>query len=188
MAAWLIAFFMMVTRKIAKVTDPIRLQAANGVMAVLMLAPALWFFRGGEFAEMQPLSTLATAAVWDNWDYCAFGYDLVFALCPLKHHCAPTISRNSDRHCDWVAGFFRPAQSNGGVGDRCDHCGRALYPHKGAGHFGALCNTDPTVWANFRGRISNIEQFSGARTTFPLQRLDVPIWPFGENSNPSVGQ
>ena len=65
---------------------------------------------------------------------------------------------------------------------------RALYPHKGAGHFGALCNADPTVWANFRGRISSKEQFSGARSTFPLQRLDVPIWPFGENFNPSVGQ
>ena len=56
LAAWLIAFFMMVTRKIAKVTDPIGLQAANGVMAVLMLAPALWFFRGSEFAEMQVIA------------------------------------------------------------------------------------------------------------------------------------
>ena len=56
LAAWLIAFFMMVTRKIAKVTDPIGLQAANGVMAVLMLAPALWFFRDGEFAEMQVIA------------------------------------------------------------------------------------------------------------------------------------
>ena len=45
LAAWLIAFFMMVTRQIAKVTDPIGLQAVNGVMAMVMIAPVLWFFR-----------------------------------------------------------------------------------------------------------------------------------------------
>ena len=65
LAALLIAFFMMVTRKIAKVTDPIRLQAANGVMAVLMLAPALWFFGA---ANLQKCKSLRLVTI--NSGYC----------------------------------------------------------------------------------------------------------------------
>ena len=53
LAAWLIAFFMMVTRKIAKVTDPIGLQAVNGVMAMVMIAPVLWLFRESDLPAMQ---------------------------------------------------------------------------------------------------------------------------------------
>ncbi len=37
------ALFMLVTRKIAKETDPIGLQAVSGVMAVVMMAPVLFF-------------------------------------------------------------------------------------------------------------------------------------------------
>lgn len=38
--------FMLITRKIAKETDPIGLQGVSGVMAVVMMAPALWFGHG----------------------------------------------------------------------------------------------------------------------------------------------
>ena len=65
LAAWLIAFFMMVTRKIAKVADPIGLQVANGIMAVLMLAPAPWFFGA---ANLQKCKSLRLATI--NSDYC----------------------------------------------------------------------------------------------------------------------
>lgn len=37
------ALFMLVTRKIAKETDPIGLQAVSGVMAIVMMAPVLFF-------------------------------------------------------------------------------------------------------------------------------------------------
>ncbi|WP_439523058.1 DMT family transporter [Marivita sp.] len=40
------ALFMLVTRKIAKETDPIGLQAVSGVMAVLMMAPAMFLIPG----------------------------------------------------------------------------------------------------------------------------------------------
>jgi drug/metabolite transporter (DMT)-like permease len=36
------SFFMLVTRQIAKETDPISLQAVSGVMAVLLMLPALF--------------------------------------------------------------------------------------------------------------------------------------------------
>jgi drug/metabolite transporter (DMT)-like permease len=40
--AVIFAFFMLVTRKIAKATDPVPLQAVSGVMACALLAPLLW--------------------------------------------------------------------------------------------------------------------------------------------------
>ena len=63
LAAWLIAFFMMVTRKIAKVTDPIGLQAVNGVMAMVMIAPVLWLFRESDLPAMQVVE-LSHHQIW----------------------------------------------------------------------------------------------------------------------------
>lgn len=40
------ALFILVTRKIARDTDPIGLQAVSGAMAVLFMAPLLWLFGG----------------------------------------------------------------------------------------------------------------------------------------------
>lgn len=50
------ALFMLVTRKIAKETDPIGLQAVSGVMAVLMMAPAMFLIPG----------MTAPILVWDS--------------------------------------------------------------------------------------------------------------------------
>jgi drug/metabolite transporter (DMT)-like permease len=47
------ALFMLVTRQIAKETDPISLQAVSGVMAVCMIAPVLYFFQGSGFSQLQ---------------------------------------------------------------------------------------------------------------------------------------
>lgn len=44
------SFFMLVTRKIAKETDPIALQAVNGFMAVTILAPILLVFSASEIS------------------------------------------------------------------------------------------------------------------------------------------
>lgn len=63
LAAWLIAFFMLITRQIAKVTDPIGLQAVNGVMALVIIAPVLWFFHGSDLAAVQVIA-LDTNQVW----------------------------------------------------------------------------------------------------------------------------
>ena len=42
LTAILISFFILFTRHIAKKTDPIGLQAANGVMAMVLIAPAVF--------------------------------------------------------------------------------------------------------------------------------------------------
>ncbi|PCJ05279.1 MAG: EamA family transporter [Rhodobacteraceae bacterium] len=50
--AVIFAFFMLVTRQIAKHTDPIGLQAVSGVMACVLLAPVLLI---GNYLEIAPL-------------------------------------------------------------------------------------------------------------------------------------
>ncbi len=52
--------FMLVTRQIAKHTDPIGLQAVSGVMAVCIIAPVLWVSQSGSFA---PLTLIQPTAV-----------------------------------------------------------------------------------------------------------------------------
>lgn len=49
------AVFMLVTRKIAKQTDPISLQAISGVMAVALMIPLLWF---GQPLGLRALDTI----------------------------------------------------------------------------------------------------------------------------------
>lgn len=49
------AVFMLVTRQIAKQTDPIGLQAVSGVMAVVIMAPLLWV---GSLTEIVPLQSI----------------------------------------------------------------------------------------------------------------------------------
>ncbi|MEE4188277.1 MAG: DMT family transporter [Roseobacter sp.] len=50
------AFFMLVTRQIAKETDPIGLQAVSGVMAVFVMVPILLVFQGSQFGQLQMVS------------------------------------------------------------------------------------------------------------------------------------
>lgn len=47
------SLFMLVTRQIAKETDPISLQAVSGVMATVMMLPVLLVFQGSDFAQLQ---------------------------------------------------------------------------------------------------------------------------------------
>ncbi|MEP5805644.1 MAG: DMT family transporter [Roseobacter sp.] len=47
------AFFMLVTRQIAKETDPISLQAVSGVMAIFVIAPVLLIFQGTPVPQLQ---------------------------------------------------------------------------------------------------------------------------------------
>ncbi|MBW4710246.1 DMT family transporter [Roseobacter sp. YSTF-M11] len=47
------ALFMLVTRQIAKETDPISLQAISGTMAVIMMLPVLYVFQGSSLAQLQ---------------------------------------------------------------------------------------------------------------------------------------
>ena len=54
--AVIFAFFMLVTRQIAKQTDPIGLQAVSGVMACLILTPLLLI---GTWLDITPLTLLA---------------------------------------------------------------------------------------------------------------------------------
>lgn len=41
--AFIFAFFMLITRKIAKDVDPISMQAVSGVIATVLITPVLWF-------------------------------------------------------------------------------------------------------------------------------------------------
>jgi len=47
------SLFMLVTRQIAKETDPIGLQAVSGVMAVMVMGPVLLIFGGNGFAPLE---------------------------------------------------------------------------------------------------------------------------------------
>ena len=47
------ALFMLVTRHIAKETDPISLQAVSGVMATVAMLPILLVFQGSTFTQLQ---------------------------------------------------------------------------------------------------------------------------------------
>lgn len=47
------AVFMLVTRQIAKETDPIGLQAVSGVMAVAIMAPLLWLTQNSGLSALQ---------------------------------------------------------------------------------------------------------------------------------------
>jgi drug/metabolite transporter (DMT)-like permease len=47
------ALFMLVTRQIAKETDPVSLQAVSGVMAVMVMLPVLLLFQGSSLQQMQ---------------------------------------------------------------------------------------------------------------------------------------
>lgn len=53
--------FMLLTRQIARQTDPIGLQAVSGVMAVAVMAPLLWL---GDVADL-PLLGMAWPNVWE---------------------------------------------------------------------------------------------------------------------------
>lgn len=50
------AIFMLVTRQIAKDTDPIGLQAVSGVMAVAVMAPVLLIFSGSSITALQMIT------------------------------------------------------------------------------------------------------------------------------------
>jgi len=52
--------FMLVTRQIAKETDPVGLQAVSGVMAVVIMAPILLLAQGGSIAALQITAPNAT--------------------------------------------------------------------------------------------------------------------------------
>ena len=53
------ALFMLVTRQIAKQTDPIGLQAVSGVMAVFIMLPVLWLFQGSAIDQLHLVAVSA---------------------------------------------------------------------------------------------------------------------------------
>ncbi|MEO0379027.1 MAG: DMT family transporter [Pseudomonadota bacterium] len=56
------SIFMLVTRQIAKETDPIGLQAVSGVMAVIILGPILWASQGAGIAPLEVVEVNTTEA------------------------------------------------------------------------------------------------------------------------------
>lgn len=68
------SFFMLVTRQIAKKTDPIGLQAVSGMMAVGIMIPILWL---GSSAKIGPLQVITPSPV--EWSL-LFGIGLLGTL------------------------------------------------------------------------------------------------------------
>ncbi|MEM6941139.1 MAG: DMT family transporter [Pseudomonadota bacterium] len=58
------SFFMLITRQIAKETDPISLQAVSGVMAIAVMLP---LFVLGQWWHVNPLSILSPTAMQWTW-------------------------------------------------------------------------------------------------------------------------
>ena len=57
------AFFILLTRQVAKETDPIGLQAVSGVMATVVLVPAVWALQGSGL----PGLAFVTPTVFEFW-------------------------------------------------------------------------------------------------------------------------
>ncbi len=54
--AFIFAFFMLITRKVAKEVDPISMQGISGVIATILLTPVLWF---GTFYQIPDLGFIS---------------------------------------------------------------------------------------------------------------------------------
>jgi drug/metabolite transporter (DMT)-like permease len=90
------AMFMLVTRQIAKQTDPIGLQAVSGVMAVVILGPVLWASQNSGIAALQitevngsETALLATIGVLGTLAHLLMTWSLRFApsatLAPMQY-------------------------------------------------------------------------------------------------------
>jgi drug/metabolite transporter (DMT)-like permease len=90
------SLFMLVTRQIAKETDPIGLQAVSGAMAVAVMVPTLFLFQGSGFAPLgliQPTSAdwamLVTIGLLGTLAHLLMTWSLRFApsatLAPMQY-------------------------------------------------------------------------------------------------------
>ena len=90
------AMFMLVTRQIAKQTDPIGLQAVSGVMAVVILGPVLWASQSSGISALQitqvsgsETALLATIGVLGTLAHLLMTWSLRFApsatLAPMQY-------------------------------------------------------------------------------------------------------
>ena len=90
------ALFMLVTRQIAKDTDPIGLQAVSGVMAVVILGPVLWASQSSGIGALQIIAVngtetilLATIGVLGTLAHLLMTWSLRFApsatLAPMQY-------------------------------------------------------------------------------------------------------
>ena len=90
------AMFMLVTRQIAKQTDPIGLQAMSGVMAVVILGPVLWASQSSGISALQitqvsgsETALLATIGVLGTLAHLLMTWSLRFApsatLAPMQY-------------------------------------------------------------------------------------------------------
>ena len=122
------AFFMLVTRKLAKATDPIALQCVSGIMASIMLLPVLAIASRFDWAALAPINPgpglgVAVCAGRFGHDRASL-YDVEPAVRPLCHACPDAIFGNSRRNDHWVGGVQGIPQRPGIVRDRGDNgCG-----------------------------------------------------------------
>ena len=132
LVAVVFALFMLVTRQIAKETDPIGLQAVSGLMASVVLIPLLFVFEGSEIAELDPVAPLRTDWILlvllgtiGTVAHLLMTWSLRFA--PFRNPGPGAIPRNPLCHDHRLAVFPGLAKWPRGFGHRYQHRRWALY-------------------------------------------------------------
>ena len=117
LVAVLFSLFMLVTRRIARDADPVVLQAASGLVATAILAPARPPRRRPRLARARPgrrspaPTGVLLALLGAPRHRRAPRHDLVAALRALEHARADAVPRDPLRHPDRLAGLRRPART-----------------------------------------------------------------------------
>ena len=171
----------MITRQIAKETDPIGLQAVSGVIAVGIMLPLLLVTSG---MGIDALTLIAPngfewGMLWTigNWQPIASSDDMVTALCSFCHFGPHAISGNTNCNDYWIFGVQGLAKRAGRRWYCHYHRGRRLYYLTGAGHVvcasgdARACVTSPN---NRRGTMHNIPGPDMVNCMGPSALFEVP--------------
>ncbi len=166
LVAFIFAIFILIMRFITRENNVIKVQTVNGVMAVVLIAPALLIFKDGS-VPMFYFSTISSDKIFL---LISFGSVRTFALLSmtwsaqlsaLSDYGAAALSENSNRHLIWLAAFLRTAKPTF-ISRHCDNDGLRLILYvPRAGQDGAAPSASATCSRCNRGKITNILAFSG---------------------------
>ena len=134
------SFFMLITRQIAKETNPIGLQAVSGVMAVGIMVPALAITAGMGIDALTLIpptgfewSMLGAIGVLGTLAHLLMTWSLRYA--PFSHPSPDAIFGNSNCHRHRLLGVQGFAKRTGRRWHRYHHRSWRLYHPARAGHF-----------------------------------------------------
>ena len=187
--------FMLITRQIAKETDPIGLQAVSGVMAVFIMIPLLAL---GPLLKVPALEIIAPSAQeWGLLVAIALFGTLAHLLMTWSLRYAPAATLAPMQYLEIplrdgarLSHFQRLAQWIGRFGDLRDYLCGPCDCGAGAGQCcagGRLRSVETTASNRCLGRMAIRPGASHRIRTGPNAAFDVPICPFGSSSSPSMG-